>query len=683
MALGAWLRRASIAAPLVVLAFWLAAPATSAHSYFLDSDPPDGAILAKAPARVVLVFSSAVTADFTSVDLVEARGQHYQPTAVVTDRTTPNVVTVALPQVPTGSYRLTFVTRDRVDLHQTAGSIVFGVGTAPAGVATAPQPAPARPAEFLLRWVGLAGLAALLGGLLIALLVAPRLAQGRDRSRVQAAVLALALGGALLQLASGAALLALQAAGLGPDLARTVPRLIADSEYGSRWLVSTMLSIALALFVALLRRAAARGTLAGLGAEFRRLGAWALLTSQVRALVLVVALTAATAVSGHAAGAAGLTAGEVLLRTAHLLGMGAWAGGVIALVVGLWVLRRSEQQQASGVRTLVLGFGPYAGAGFALLGVTGLMLSGSQVASITALLSTPYGLVLIAKVAATAAVAAVALRHALFTWRGLGSTRARQRPPRSLLATVGLEGGGALAVLLLAAVLGSSAPARGPQFDPVSPDPPATLVTRQSGELLGAVSVKPNRLGPNLLSVQVVDSRRPPLAPIGGVTVLLRHPGGTGRSETLATTRTGSRFDAGTVNLTAGDLDVAIAVHRPGLTDTVIEVPWRVNGPEVKRAPVVISADPLAPAVNLAAILVALAAAAVLLAGLLRRRLEVEGERSGSLRPGLVRRRDGPLLHAVRGWRGPDGETSLRAGHPPRRQDKHSQAASDAGQRRP
>ncbi|MDQ6741734.1 MAG: copper resistance protein CopC/CopD [Candidatus Dormibacteraeota bacterium] len=684
MALGAWLRRASIAAPLVVIALLLAAPATSAHSYFLDSDPPDGAILAKAPARVVLVFSSAVTADFTSVDLVEAHGQHYQPTAVVTDRATPNVVTVALPQVPSGSYRLTFVTRDRVDLHQTAGSIVFGVGTAPAGVAEAPQPAPARPAEFVLRWVGLAGLGALLGGLLIALLVAPRLAESRDRARVQAALLALALGGALLQLASGAGLLVLQAAGLGADLGRTLPRLVTDSEYGSRWLVSTMLSIALALFVAMLWRAAARGALAGLGAEFRRLGAWALLTTQVRALVLAVALTAATAVSGHAAGAAGLTAGQVTLRSAHLLGMGVWAGGVIALAVALLVLRRSEDQAAPAVRALVLGFGPYAGAGFALLGVTGLLLSGSQVASITALLSTSYGLVLIAKVAATAAVAAVALRHALFTWRGLGSARLRQRPPRGLLATVGLEGGGALAVLLLAAVLGSSAPARGPQFDPVSPEPPATLVTQQSGELLSSVSVKPNRLGPNLLSVQVVDSRRPPLAPIGGVTVLLRHPGSTGRTETLATTRTGSRFDAGTVNLTAGDIDVAVAVHRPGLSDTVIEVPWRVNGPEVKRAPVVISAAPLAPTVNLAAIVVALTAAAVLLAALLRHRLAEKAEHSGSLRPRVARRRDGRLLHAVRGWRGPDGETSPRAGHPPRRgQDQRGQPAGDTGQRRP
>src|ERR1700736_4613594 len=216
MAPRAWLRRAGVAVPLVALALWLGAGAASAHSYFVESDPADGAILARAPSRVVLVFSSAVTADFTSADLVEAHGMRYQATSVVTDRAVPNVVTVGLPQVPKGSYRLTFVTRDRVDLHQTAGSIVFGVGTAPAGEATAPQPAPARPSEFVLRWIGLAGLGALIGGLLMALLVAPRLAEVGDRARVQAALLAVALGGALLQLASGAALLTLQATGLGP-----------------------------------------------------------------------------------------------------------------------------------------------------------------------------------------------------------------------------------------------------------------------------------------------------------------------------------------------------------------------------------------------------------------------------------------------------------------------------------
>jgi copper transport protein len=131
--------------------------------------------------------------------------------------------------------------------------------------------------------------------------------------------------------------------------------------------------------------------------------------------------------------------------------------------------------------------------------------------------------------------------------------------------------------------------------------------------------VKPNRRGPNLLTVQVVDTRRPALAPIKGVTVLLRRPG-TAAGESLETTRSGSRFDAGTVNLVNGDLDIAVVVHRAALSDTVVDLPWSVSAPEIKRAPTVISADPLAPALNAGAILVASSAAAVLLLGLLRRR---------------------------------------------------------------
>ena len=122
------------------------------------------------------------------------------------------------------------MTRDRVDLHQTAGSVVFGVGTAPAETAAAPQPAPARPSEFMLRWLGLAGLGALVGGLLMALLVAPRLHEGQDRARVQSWLLTLALAGAALQLMSGTALLVLQASSLGHRLPQAAVRLATESE---------------------------------------------------------------------------------------------------------------------------------------------------------------------------------------------------------------------------------------------------------------------------------------------------------------------------------------------------------------------------------------------------------------------------------------------------------------------
>ena len=242
-------------------------------------------------------------------------------------------------------------------------------------------------------------------------------------------------------------------------------------------------------------------------------------------------------------------------------------------------------------------------------------------ASITALLSTPYGAVLVAKVVGVVLVACIALRHALLTLRGLKTSRRAQRAPRALLLTLGLEAGGALALVLLAAVLGSSAPARGPQFEPPAAAPIATLVTQERDALLASVSMKPNRAGPNLLSVQVVDTRRPAPAPIDAVAVVLQRPGSSAL-ERLPTTRSGNRYDVGAVSMATGDVRISVIISRVGLAPTVVDVPWRVNPPEVLRAPVVISSEPLAPLVNLGALLLTLVAALAFVAGLLLRMRE-------------------------------------------------------------
>ena len=82
------------------------------------------------------------------------------------------------------------------------------------------------------------------------------------------------------------------------------------------------------------------------------------------------------------------------------------------------------------------------------------------------------------------------------------------------------------------------------------------------------------------------------------------------------------------MNLVNGDLDIAVVVHRAALSDTVVDLPWSVRAPEVKRAPTVISADPLAPALNMGALLVASSAAVALLLALLRRRLQGRSART-------------------------------------------------------
>jgi putative copper export protein/methionine-rich copper-binding protein CopC len=622
-----WSIRGLFALLLALTALILSAVSASAHSYLVASDPSDGALLAKPPAQIVLVFSSAVAPDFTNVEVVEAAGKRYQARSVVIDASLPLVVTVNLPELPVGSYRLSFTTHDRVDLHQTAGSIVFGVGVAPAPVQAVPAPAPARPVEYITRWIGLAGLAGLDGGLLLALFIVPRLAESIARRRVQSVLFLLTLAGALLVLFSSTALIIVQAVTLGPNAGRTLPLLITGTEYGSRWVATALLSSVLAVFLTTLWQRARRDGVPGLGAELRRVGPLALLSTEARAVVLSLVLAGVIAISGHSANAAGLSLADTLLRTAHLTAMGGWAGGVLALTLAVVVLRRAGDRSAAAILQLITAFGPYAAIGLALLAVTGLLLSGQQVASVTALLSTPYGAVLVAKVVGVGLVACIALRHALLTWRGLRPTPGRERAPRGLLLTLGLEAGGALALVLLAAVLGSSAPARGPQFDPAPTAPVATLVTQERDSLLASVSMKPNRAGPNLLSVQVVDTRRPAPAPIESVTIVLERPGNATAPERLPTTRSGDRYDAGTVSMVTGDVRVSVIISRTGLGASVVDVPWRVNAPEMQRAPVVISSQPLAPLVNFGALLLAFLAAIAFGIGFLRSRAATRASR--------------------------------------------------------
>ncbi len=588
------------------------ADGASAHSYLVESDPPNGAILSRPPDRIVLLFSSAVSSGLTTAQLVEARtGLRRQAGAI--QAPAPNILVVSLPDLPEGSYRLSFSTRDRLDLHETAGSVVFGIGAAPAAATDPPRPAPPQIWETGLAFFRLCGLSAVLGGLLLGLLVIPRLAAPtiqakRAQAQAQGAVLALALAGALAQLAAGGGLAIAQAAAVRGPLPGALLSVL-RTDYGVRELILAVIPVALAIDLDRCRRAATAGRLAGLTQRLWQAGPGDILGPPGRTLGLALAQTAAQAVSGHAAGTGGLSLGDVLVRAVHIGSMGAWAGGLAALVLALMVLRRNGLSPLEATPGLLAGFGPVAGAACGLLVVSGLLLAGWRVATVTALLSTEYGGVLLAKVSLALVVALLALRHVRLTWRRPAGGPA-ERVPRWLLGTLALEAAGGAALILAGALLGASAPARGPRFDP-PPGSRPTLAARQAGELVASLSVTPNRAGTNLLSVQVLDTRRPALVPVSGVTLLVRRPDQP--AESLPATGTGSRFDAGTAVLASGDVTFGIIVHRPGLADQTIEVPWRVETAPVKRAPTVLSAAPIAPVTNRLAGLAA--AAGLLVAG--------------------------------------------------------------------
>jgi copper transport protein len=186
---------------------------------------------------------------------------------------------------------------------------------------------------------------------------------------------------------------------------------------------------------------------------------------------------------------------------------------------------------------------------------------------------------------------------------------------------VRVEAGAGAGVLLAAAVLAASPPANGPEFAPPRAIAAPTLV-RQAGDLLVTATVRPNRPGSNVVTVLTASSRRPPPAPVRGVSVRLQpRAGGPSLTADLAPVGAG-RFTGGAELPAQGQWGATVLVSRGGKR-TSIPFGWSVDAPDPAR-PVVHSARRLAPlldrtALALAVALAVLAAARSLIARRRRR----------------------------------------------------------------
>ena len=153
-----------------------------------------------------------------------------------------------------------------------------------------------------------------------------------------------------------------------------------------------------------------------------------------------------------------------------------------------------------------------------------------------------------------------------------------------------------------------------------------------------SVAIRPNQPGPNFVELVVHDTRRPPPAPIGTVTVHLTDPAGV--DEPVAGLRDlgGGRYQAAIDNLpVAGSWAIAVVIERSGLPDATVRTPWTVLSPAPPppaRRQVVLSDRPLAPITTGLAGLVAVGILAATL--LARRRSPSVGGRTVDRAPAIV-----------------------------------------------
>ena len=157
-----------------------------------------------------------------------------------------------------------------------------------------------------------------------------------------------------------------------------------------------------------------------------------------------------------------------------------------------------------------------------------------------------------------------------------------------------LEAATAAAVVLAAAFMSASPPARGPRFDPVAVGVVQPPAASRVGDLIVTLAVRPDRPGPNFLDIGVLDTRRPAPAPIGSVTVRLVEPAGAGQLIETARPIAAGKYEVAGLSLAeAASWVMTVEVDREGLAPVTVDFPWTVQPPLAVPHTVVVSDAPL------------------------------------------------------------------------------------------
>lgn len=397
-----------------LLALALAAPYGGAHAHAvqLASEPADGAVLARAPAEVVVRFNEPVAP--TAVRLFDAAGARIP---VEASRLGAGAAfRVALPpELADGRYVLSYRVTS-ADAHPVAGAVAFVVGRDIAGgqvvdVTGSNDDAAARIALRVVQ--DLAWMLAM-GGALFLLFVAPFPHSRRVLLAASALVVVTACCGAGLH---GVAL-------LGGD---------ANLLAGAPWKAALD---------------SPRGTsalLAMVGAVLVGAGAWTAPAGRWRNWLVagIAALTASALVSGHVATAS--PRGVALAALAlHVLGAAFWGGSLVALAL----LLAGAQPPQPALRAL-RRFSGLALVAVPLLALAGVVLAVFELESLATLRDTTYGRWILVKAAVLLTLLMIA---AVNRWRWMPLAGAGDAG-----ALASLRRNVAIEIVLVAGAIGAAA----------------------------------------------------------------------------------------------------------------------------------------------------------------------------------------------------------------------------------
>ncbi|MDT4892321.1 MAG: copper transport protein [Pseudonocardiales bacterium] len=590
----------------IVLVSLAGAQPASAHAVLVTSDPANGATLAAAPKSVRLWFSEEISDQLSGARLVDHDGKDVAGTHAVAARGDPRLLEVSLPDLSRGTYGVLWRVLAQDDGHTTNGVALFHVGAANGSSAVVAEGAATTgsPIDVARRWLGITALCGLVGGLAVAQLV---LGRTRTAGPLSAAIrgarrrlLAFAAGCAGLGLLAGCADLVAEAhatAAPGRSATAVVGDILSSTRWGHLWAVR---EATLVVLVAVLVRLRVQDR-----SHDRLTRPLAFVAAGVVAVRVLV-----EALGSHAAAIRSDRSAALAADALHILTACLWLGGLAALVVVLWSPPTDGAGRGEIVRACRGPFAALVSVSAAVVLVTGLYSAGREVLSVDSLTATPYGRALLVKCALLVALGSVGLvnasrlRATAWPWLRSSGRARRARPLTRRLVLVETAIG---AVLLIAvAVIVESAPPRSHAQVAAA----ATQSQARSGsaaDLVVTVSATPNLPGTNGFTVVVASSRRPPPAPVDGLTLTINRSGAS-RVVPLRLVEPGRYFGTALLDAT-GDPQLVAVVHRSGQA-LAVTLAWPLASPgEGTSAP----ARRLAPIVDALALalLAAIAAAGI------------------------------------------------------------------------
>ncbi len=618
-----------LAMTLLGLWLWLTGPPMAwAHAILLRSLPEADAELAEPPATLEMWFSEPLEAGFSGARLLNSLGQEVPTGAVSLDPFDPTHLTLPLGQLEPGIYIVAWQTLSQADGHEWYGSFPLTIlnpdGSRPTGAATTVERGgrgelPSL-VEVLSRWLVLLGSILFLGAPLFQSVVAPAGRKLPSRNSTSLEILsrdlvlravwvvvlmivlgswlqivfqALRLGGVerlpglLLGTRTGTLALARQAlafTGLLVTLALPQPRPLRGREWPFLFLTAACGAIVILLLLFTTPQSErilvlATVALAGLGMALATLAprddpaaverrTWQAL------LILASVLLFSVSLGSHASAVPG-SVWAILGDYVHLVAAATWVGGLALLLGLIWQVRHlaisTDRQQ---FLSLIQRFSYLASFALFVLIVTGLFSSLIELPSLASLWDTPYGFVLLTKLA----LVVFALEVAFFNNR-LVHRRTRQLQQAAglqrLNRQVALETVFTLGIMLTVSILVQTPAPRSftQATDAAQANLPFNTIAR-ADDLYLHVQVTPNQVGNNRFWVHLYHPDGSPIGEAQLVRLLFNY-----RQEQLGQANTDLEplgqdtfaSEGGYLNR-AGLWGLSVYVRRRGLDDALTEV---------------------------------------------------------------------------------------------------------------